>query len=1131
MPTRVKQPADIDTITSSIPKVFEQVQSTTANHQKNYIALYKLHSDAATHTQSVQNGKSTKLIGERAFEDTILDMLTRALPLKKGTTVADRVVKFLGGYARFINEKAVEDTKEKGEEEETTASRFVSRILRFLLSGCVAKDKSVRYRVLQSIAEMISHLGEIDEDLYSTLRSSLMERARDKEPTIRVQAVVALSKLAGSEDVPELEDGEQTIMDMLIDCLTYDIAPDVRRATLLNLPVTPVTLSPILTRTRDTDPIVRKLVYTHVLEQRTLTETGEVGLIHPRVLTIAQRETIVRNGLGDREDGVRAAAGRLMAAWVDVARGPGRPVKKEEDGGEGVRGYVIDFLKLFDLVEGKIAEDALVSVFTVRADIFDNIGFEDEYWEALTPERAFLARVFVDHCVAQKDNSRLENVLPVVTALAFRIQAAYNNLLGHIQQDEEDRLLRAGMSGEDEDEERARREEERMDGEFVIGEMLRLAVNLDYADEIGRRKMFQLVRDMISHGVLPETLVARCLDVLRVLSPNERDLIRVVVEVVHELRDPSEPEEDAPQANDAESEFGRTPTTVRTVRPQGLGLPKPESEMTPEERARADTIDLRCLSLCIGMLERVNGTFEENSTLEGILGELIIPAVKRKELPLRQKGLVSLGLCCLIARRMALNSFQLFLGQVQAAPEVLKTSVLHIVFDILMVHEGDFLGPGSLHGERIVTFLLHLLETEESDKVQALLCMGIAKLMLAGMITDEEVLRSLVLMYISPETADNQELRQCLAYFFPVYCYSSTQNQRRMQQIFIPIFEQLAGVLREWSEEREHETITSAQLGLMFVDWTDPQKAVSLVKGGIEAAVDDSVHVDMAAGIVKALYNKEMGKEDKKALCQLLGKLYIPETIDEDKIRSLKLLMQNLRSRRPLRDTVSQNAFSKFEDALSKKFAKQLEGFSEEEYRQLEDLDAYARVKGTFEFLDNIEPDDDEEEDVKPARRTRKRRSGSMDSMTSRATSEMSSMPPSPKSKTRGKAKRRRLSESDEESDEDEEGTPAPSAQPTRTVPKRSVAEKTRRAVKAAVIPVKFEESDEEEEQNDEDENDEESTPVPKWRGKLFKHTRDTSSPESSVAPDHPSADDVAQDLSMITVEDEEDAEEVDHIL
>ena len=32
---------------------------------------------------------------------------------------------------------------------------------------------------------------------------------------------------------------------------------------------------------------------------------------------------------------------------------------------------------------------------------------------------------------------------------------------------------------------------------------------------------------------------------------------------------------------------------------------KPE-ELSPEERARADRIDLRCLSLCTGMLERVD---------------------------------------------------------------------------------------------------------------------------------------------------------------------------------------------------------------------------------------------------------------------------------------------------------------------------------------------------------------------------------------------------------------------------------------------------------------------------------------------------------------------------------------------
>lgn len=84
----------------------------------------------------------------------------------------------------------------------------------------------------------------------------------------------------------------------------------------------------------------------------------------------------------------------------------------------------------------------------------------------------------------------------MVTALAFRIQATYNDLLQQIQAEEEDRLLLEGMEEDEEDiEERIKKEEKRMDREFVLGEMLKLAVNLDYADEIGRRKMFQLVRE------------------------------------------------------------------------------------------------------------------------------------------------------------------------------------------------------------------------------------------------------------------------------------------------------------------------------------------------------------------------------------------------------------------------------------------------------------------------------------------------------------------------------------------------------------------------------------------------------------------------------------------------------------
>lgn len=47
-----------------------------------------------------------------------------------------------------------------------------------------------------------------------------------------------------------------------------------------------------------------------------------------------------------------------------------------------------------------------------------------------------------------------------------------------------------------------------------------------------------------------------------------------------------------------------------TARPRATSsqpaAPKPLEDMTPEERARQDTVDIRCLDLCIGMLERCN---------------------------------------------------------------------------------------------------------------------------------------------------------------------------------------------------------------------------------------------------------------------------------------------------------------------------------------------------------------------------------------------------------------------------------------------------------------------------------------------------------------------------------------------
>ena len=97
-----------------------------------------------------------------------------------------------------------------------------------------------------------------------------------------------------------------------------------------------------------------------------------------------------------------------------------------------------------------------------------------------------------------------------------------------------------------------------------------------------------------------------------------------------------------------------------------------------------------------------------------------------------------------------------------------------------------------------------------------------------------------------------------------------------------------------------------------------------------------------------------------------MSKLYIPDVVDDDKLRSLKLLCHNLLQRRPLKDATSKNAFVKFDTIISKKFDKQLENFSEEEYRQLESL------HDLFEFLDEVIPADSDEE-YTPVKRARKR--------------------------------------------------------------------------------------------------------------------------------------------------------------
>ncbi|KAF8875410.1 nuclear condensing complex subunit [Gymnopilus junonius] len=978
----------LDDLQEPISAIFEQAQSSLANHKKNCVALYKIQTKAAGVRQPTKT-KTTKdkgkngvapgeiLVAEKAFQDVFIDMLARVLVVKKGPATADRIVKYVGAFVKFMNEKVIEAKSKTAssssastgngqvieEDEDTPTSRFVSHLLTWLLQGFVAKNKVVRYRCIQIVAEMISHLGEIDEDTYNDLREALTDRLNDKETIIRTHAVIALSRLVGSDEV---EDGEQTILQTLLEAISTDPAAEVRRAALLHVPLAPATVDAVLTRTRDIDPVTRKLVYSGVLQPK---------LAHPRHLTIAQREQIVKDGLGDREPAVRVAAGKLVTSWFDVVLAGSKEAEESHFTWEGDDGGVmkglISFLGLFDVIgPGEaVAVDAVLSIFTTRPDVVDVFVFPDAYWKELTPESAVLARVFVEQCVSTKNEGRLESAsLPVVTAFAFHVQEAYNGLLAVLEEIETAKLLRAGLEEEENDE----LEEELAKREVVMSELLRMALKLDYADEIGRRKVFSVVKDMLAHPQLPPGLIERCLDVLKKIMPSERDLIRVIVEIVVELR---EGEEDAENAEEPPIDDNQSDVSQATIKRDKSVRRKDRQDMSPEERVQADLTDIRCLMLCIAMLERVNGTFEDNSTLEGILGDLIIPSVKRKELAMREKALVSLGLCCLIAKNMALSSFQLFLSQAQNAPSELKVQVLKIIMDLLIMYDQEFFGRSEETVKQLVDFLLQILEAEESPEAQAILVTGLCKLLLAGIITEPKVLTCLALLYISPNTVDNQELRQCLSYFFPVYSYSSRESQIRMSSIFMSTFD-LALRMHEDLDE-DQEMISLHQFGLLMVDWTNPQKAAQIE---VEGPKDQASHVNVAVEILVALYDSDRTVDQQKTLCQLLGQVQIEPGLDNRSIHKLNILLSYHEEQTPFDNSAVEKIFDRFKDRFSKMFEKEIDGINPQDFIDDEFRDIYqrigvdvpeegddgrirARAKGKRKARQRDENDEEEEED------------------------------------------------------------------------------------------------------------------------------------------------------------------------
>ncbi|OJJ32791.1 hypothetical protein ASPWEDRAFT_114360 [Aspergillus wentii DTO 134E9] len=911
--------------------IFADAQRSTTGHRKLVVRLRKLQefSCGIAQKKSKKDNKEKDsqeevvIPNEETFPETEFNVevgrcLLRILPIKKSEPVGDRILRFLGTFLTHASEKDAEifgsiDDDGMQTVGETPTSRLATRLTALVVPLLAAKDKTVRFRATQIVAHVVNSLDAIDDDLYHTVRQGLLKRIRDKEPAVRVQAVLGLGRLAGNEEEDD-ENDTTALLEKLIEIMQNDTSAEVRKTLLTNLPLAQITLPYLLERARDLDPATRRALYS-----RLLPTLGDF-----RHLSLSMREKLLRWGLRDRDESVRKATGKLFFdRWVEDCAGNSN---ESEEGPVGRTApnipALLELLERIDVVnsgmESGIAHEAMRSFWEGRADYREAVVFDEPFWENLTGESAFLIRSFNDFCRVEHDgkyDSLVEEKMPEVTALAFFLQKYTALLL------ERKKIAKDTSDANDEDS---------VEHEFVVEQLLHIAITLDYSDEVGRRKMFTLLREFLAVPELPEECTKLTIETLRcVCGPDaaaESEFCSVVLEAIAEVHDTITTEDSFVSARSEISD-----DTSSRHRSETPGDAESEASFNKEE-AKAKIIkeivvNMKCLHIALCMLQNVEGNLQQNMNLVTMLNNLVVPAVRSHEAPIRERGLECLGLCCLLDKTLAEENMTLFIHCYSKGHEALQVTALQILCDMVTTHpslltpvtqsDGETVTPPIFHKPLLKVFA-RSLKASSPNTVQSAAASALSKLLLTNAFTPsgskvppaieelnqtavETLLQSLVQSFFHPRTRENPALRQALAYFFPVYCHSRLANTHHMRRVAVPVVrnvmdaaeeyysleaeEDSDGEIDETVGQKELKALMSGVLG-MLSEWTDERRVVGLggervLAGGTASSnACGFVHLALVRDILERVLgissaSNRCSKDEKKLLFSLMSKLYI----------------------------------------------------------------------------------------------------------------------------------------------------------------------------------------------------------------------------------------------------------------
>lgn len=774
-----------------IKEAFQLAQQPHQNQAKLVVALSRTYGSMDDKTD---------------FHQEFVHYLKYAMVVYKREPAVERIIEFAAKFVTSFHQSDMED------DEEEEDGGILNYLFTFLLKSHEANSNAVRFRVCQLINKLLGSMPEnaqIDDDLFDKINEAMLVRLKDKIPNVRIQAVLALSRLQDPKD------DECPVVNAYATLIENDSNPEVRRAVLSCIAPSAKTLPKIVGRTKDVKEAVRKLAYQVLAEK-----------VHMRALSIAQRVMLLQQGLNDRSDAVKQATQKhLLQGWLRFTEG-----------------NMLELLHRLDVENSsEVAVSVLNALFSVTplnelAEVCkNNDGRKLIPVETLTPEIALYWRVLCEYLKSKGDEGEevLEQILPEPVVYAEYL-LSYIQSIPVVNDEQRGDFSYIGNL---------------MTKEFIGQQLILIIKSLDTNEEGGRKRLLAILQEILTVPTTPVSLISFLVERLLHIMTDDNKRTQIVSEIISEIRAPivtvgvnSDPADarkkelkiaeikvklieakealencitlqDFNQASKLKEEIKALEDAKITLLKETEQLEMKEVHV---EKNDAETLQ-KCLVLCYELLKQMSISTGIGATMNGIIESLILPGIISVHPIVRNLAVLCLGCCGLQNQDFASKHFVLLLQVLQIDDVTIKISALKAIFDQLMTFgfepfktkkikslqsEGEEINTDeeqeskeseeeAATAKNVLKLLSDFLDSEVSE-LRTGAAEGLAKLMFSGLLVSSRILSRLVLLWYNPVTEEDVRLRHCLGVFFPLFAYASRNNQECFEEAFLPTLQTLA---------------------------------------------------------------------------------------------------------------------------------------------------------------------------------------------------------------------------------------------------------------------------------------------------------------------------------------------------